>query len=315
MVDYAEQESRKYLDPAVLAKISGLELRARLALEGFFTGMHHSPHRGVSVEFADHRAYTQGDDLKHIDWKVYGKTNKYYIKEYEQETNLNLLLVVDTSESMNYRSDSSALTKYEYASVMAAAVSYLTLQQQDSVGLALFDEHIREYIKPSNTAQHWQTIIKELSGGTGKTKTSLGRVLGELVEHISGRMLVILISDLFDDPSDILKGFKHLLYRRHELIVWSIWDHAELAFPFERPALFTGLEFAGTLLTDPRALRLRYLEEVKRFHAKLRSGCGHMHVDYSIFDTSAPLDTALSGYLATRSARLRQRSSRIMGGS
>lgn len=314
-MEYAKPEARKYLDPAVLARISGLELRARCAVEGFYAGMHHSPHHGVSVEFADHRAYVQGDDLRHIDWKVFGRTNKYYIKEYEQETNLNLLVVVDASESMSYRSDSSGLTKYEYASVLAAAVSYLTMQQQDSVGLALFDEHLREYIRPSNTAQHWKTVIAELSGGTGKTKTSIGRVLSELVERINGRMLIILISDLFDDPEEILKGFKRLLYRHHELIVWNIWDHAELTFPFERPALFAGMEFAGTLRADPRALRLRYLEEVKQFQATLRSACGHMHVDFSTFDTSAPVDAALSGYLSTRSARLRQRSSRIMGGS
>ena len=308
-----QQDYRKYLDPKVLARISGLELRARLIVEGFFSGMHHSPTHGVSIEFADHRAYTQGDDLRHIDWKVYGKTDKYYIKEYEQETNLNLMLVVDASESMHYRSAGASMTKYEYATALAAAIAYLTLQQQDSVGLTLFDEHLTEFVRPSSSAMHWKTLIHELATRTGRAKTSLGRVLHELAERISHRLLIILISDLFDDVEAILKGFKHLRYRHHELIVWNIWDPAELGLPFTGPTMFDGLESMGKLLIDPRSLRARYLEEVGRFQSRLRSGCGHMHVDLAIFNTASPLDAALSGYLATRSVRLRQRSSRVLG--
>ena len=311
----AREDYRKYLDPKVLARISGLELRARLIVEGFFSGMHHSPHRGLSVEFADHRTYTQGDDLRHIDWKVYGRTDKYYIKQYEQETNLNLMLVVDGSEYMDYRSAGASMTKYEYATAVAAAISYLTLQQQDSVGLTLFDEHVNQFIRPSNSAQHWKTLIQELASQTGRAKTSLGRVFSELAERLSGRMLIIIISDLFDDADAILKGFKHLRYRHHELIVWNIWDRAELTFPFHGLAMFDGLESAGRLLTDPRSLRSRYLEEVQRFQTRLRTGAGHMRVDFAMFDTSAPLDSALSSYLATRTARLRKRSSRVLGGS
>ncbi len=311
-MDAGKQDYRKYLDPKVLAKISGLELRARLIVEGFFSGMHHSPYHGVSVEFADHRAYTQGDDLRHIDWKVYGKTDKYYVKEYEQETNLNLMLAVDGSESMNYRSAGASMTKYEYTAAVAAAIAYLTIQQQDSVGLTLFDEHLTSFVKPSNNAQHWKTLIEGLAHPTGPAKTSLERVLGELAERLSHRTLIILISDLFDDVDATLKGFKHLRYRHHELIVWNIWDHAELTLPLSGPTMFDGLESMGKLLTDPRSLRARYLQEVERFQTRLRTGCGHMHVDFTIFDTSAPLDAALSGYLATRSARLRQRSSRVM---
>jgi len=310
----AATDYRKYLDPTVLAKISGLELRARLIVEGFFSGIHHSPQRGLSVEFADHRAYTQGDDLRHIDWKVFGKTDKYFIKEYEQETNLNLMLVVDCSESMNYRSSSEGMTKHEYATAVAAAVAYLTLQQQDSVGLTLFDEHLTHFVRPSNNAHHWKTLVHELAGKTGPAKTSIGRVLAELAERLNHRLLIILISDLFDAPAAILKGLKHLRYRRHEVIVWNLWDPAELTLPFSGPTMFDGLESTGRLLTDPRSLRARYVEEVERFQSQLRTGCGHMMVDYTVFSTAMALDAALSGYLATRAARLRQRSSRVLGG-
>jgi uncharacterized protein (DUF58 family) len=309
-----ERDYRKYLDPKVLAKISGLELRARLIIEGFFSGIHHSPQRGLSVEFADHRAYTQGDDLRRIDWKVFGKTDKYYVKQYEQETNLNLMLVVDCSESMSYRSGEEGMTKHEYATAIAAAIAYLTLQQQDSVGLTLFDEHLTHFIRPSNNAHHWKTLVHELAGKTGPAKTSLGRVLTELAERLSHRLLIILISDLFDAPDAILKGLKHLRYRRHEVIVWNVWDPAELNLPFSGPTLFDGMELMGRLLTDPRALRARYVEEVERFQSQLRTGCGHMLIDYTVFNTAMALDAALSGYLATRAARLRQHSSRVLGG-
>lgn len=312
-MESSHPDYRRYLDPHVLAKISGLELRARLIIEGFFSGMHHSPTHGASVEFADHRAYTQGDDLRYIDWKLYGKTDKYYIKEFEKETNLNLMLVVDNSESMHYRSSGASMSKYEYAAATAAATAYLALQQQDSVGLTLFDEHLTEFLRPSNSTLHWKTLIQELASQAGRAKTSMERVLHELAERIGHRMLIILISDLLDETEQTLRGLKHLRYRHHELVVWNVWDPAELTLPFVGPVMFDGLESAGKLLIDPRSLRARYLEEVERFQNQLRSGCGHMHIDYVMFNTAAPLDIALSGYLATRSARLRQRSSRVLG--
>lgn len=308
-----QREYHRYLDPKVLSKISGLELRARLVVEGYFSGIHHSPNHGLSVEFADHRAYTQGDDLRHIDWKLFGKTDKYYIKEYEQETNLDVMLVVDASESMSYSSDSEGLSKYEYATTIAAAIAYLTLQQQDSVGLAVFDDRIRQYYKPSNNSRLWQTIIRTLTQEPGKGKTSTESIFAEVAERLNHRTLIIFISDLFDDPMTLLRGFKRLRYRHHELIVWNIWDHAELTFPLRGPTLFDGLEDSGRLLLDPRAIRARYLEEVESFQERLRTGCGHMRVDFTLFDTSASLDAALSGYLATRSARLRQRTSHSSG--
>ncbi len=304
----------KYLDPKVLSKVSSLELRARLVVEGFFSGMHHSPHHGASVEFADYRAYTQGDDLRHIDWKVYGKTDKYYVKEYEQETNLELMLVVDGSESMNYRSDPDGLTKYHYAVTAAAAIAFLAVQQQDSVGLTLFDSQIVQFLRPSNAAHQWRVLAAELAGHKGRAKTSIGRVLQELTERVGHRMLIILISDLFDDADDLFRGFKHLRFRRHELMIWNVWDRAELTFPFSGPTMFEGLESTGRLLAESRNLQARYLDEVKSFRNRLQVGCGQVQADLAFFDTATPLDVALSGYLSTRSARLRQRSSRILGG-
>ncbi len=314
--DFAVGESsdyRRYLDPKVLAKISGLELRARLIVEGLMSGMHRSPHRGLSIEFADHRAYTQGDDLRHIDWKVFGRTDKYYIKQYEQETNLNLMLAVDCSESMTYRDAASPMSKHEYAVSASAAIAYLALMQHDAAGIALFDERLTHFVRCSNRAQHWKTLVQEMAGRTGPGKTSLASVLHELADRLSQSTVIIVISDLFDEPDAILKGLSELRFRRHEVIVWNIWDRAERTFPFESLTRFEGLEATGALLAEPGALRGRYLEEVERFLGRLRRGCGRIGVDFSVFDTSDPMDAALSGYLVTRSARLRQRSSRVLG--
>jgi uncharacterized protein (DUF58 family) len=303
--------SRRYLDPAVLARIRGLELRARLIVEGFFSGMHHSPQRGISVEFSDHRAYVQGDDIRHIDWKVFAKTDKFYIKEFEQETNLELMLVVDGSESMQFRSPAAAMSKHEYASALAAAIAYLALQQHDSVGLALFDDHLSTFIRPSNNPQHWKILVHEFEQQRGAAPTIVGRSLSELAERLTHRTMIILVSDLFDEPAAILRGLRHLLFRRHETVVWNIWDPAELSFPFHGPTLFDGMEDTGRLLAEPASLRRRYMDEVKRFQTALRAGCGRMNFDYVVFDTATPLDVALSTYLATRSTRIRRRSSRV----
>jgi len=308
---------RRYLRPELLARIGALELRARMVVEGYYTGMHRSPYHGASVEYADHRVYSQGDDLRHIDWKVYARTDKHYIKEYEQETNLQCLLAVDCSESMGYRSGTAAPTKHEYAVTLAASLAYLALnKQRDGVGLALFDERVTRYLRPSRNPARFKTIIHELQSGTGSAKTGLGEVLDDLAESARGgrqRMLVVLISDLFDDVEEILKGLSHLRFRGNEVIVCGVWDDAEYDLPFAGPTLFDGLEQAGRLLADPRSLRDRYLEEVRRFTDRLRHGCHRLRIDYAPFRTSTPLDVALSAYLATRSAHIRQRSSRVLG--
>jgi len=307
-VDY-----KRYLDPKVLAKISGLDLRARLLVEGYFSGLHRSPYCGASVEFADYRQYVQGDDFRHIDWKVYARTDKHYIKEYEQETNLTCLLVVDCSESMSYQSDNAPMSKHDYATSVAAALAYLALRQQDSVGLVLFDERITQYIRPSNHRAHWKTLVRELVGATGPGKTSVRNVLDDVAERAGRRSMVVLISDLFDDGAEILTGLQHLRYRRNEVLVFNVLDPAELSFPFAGPTRFEGLEATDTLLTEPRLLRQRYLAEIDRFVAGLRRGCRDMQIDYELFDTAGALDAAISAYLATRSASIRHRASRVLG--
>ncbi len=303
---------KKYLDPRVLAKIDGLELRARTAVEGYVVGTHASPNQGMSVEFADHRSYAQGDDIRHVDWKLFARTDKYYIKQYHQETNLSCMIVVDCSESMSYKSRDAIMSKHEYAACVAASLSYLALQQRDAVGLACFDESIREYIKPSSHPAHWKQIVSALAGGAGVAKTSMRAVLDDLSERLGRRTLVVVISDLFEAEEETLLGLKHLRYLNNDVIVCNIWDPAERAFPFQGPTLFSGLESSGRLKTDPQALRLEYLAEVESFVSALRHGCRAMHIDYVPFDTSTGLDVSISAYLATRSARIRQRSSRVL---
>jgi uncharacterized protein (DUF58 family) len=295
---------RKYLDPKTLAKIGALELRARMVVEGFISGMHRSPYKGFSIEFAEHREYVQGDDIRHIDWKVFGRTDKLHLKQYEEETNLQLMLVVDTSESMAFTS--MPLSKYEYGVSAAAALAYLTLQQQDAVGLALFDADLHHYFKPSNYPTHWKQLIHEMDGKTGPKKTSIRGVLDDLAERMGRRGLVAVFSDLFDDPNEILAGIKHLRYRRHEVIVFQTLDPMERTFPFKATTMFDGMEQWGEILTEPRALRNQYLAEVDKFVTHMKRGCRDMGVDYFMLDTSDRMDVTLSSFLAARSAAIQK---------
>lgn len=294
----------KYLDPKVLAKIAGLDVRARLIVQGAVSGRHRSPYRGFSVEFAEHREYSQGDDIKHVDWKVFGRTDKYYIKQYEDETNLNCVFLLDGSESMAYRSDAAALTKLEYAAAVAAPLAYLALRQQDAVGLATFDEGVRRYLRPSNQPGHWRTLVAEMESAAGPRKTSIQGVLDDLAERLPRRALVVLLSDLFDEVEGIVRGLKHLKHRNHDVIVFHILDPAEIDFPFGGATLFEGLEARGELLVEARAIRRRYLEEVRRFTSTMQRQCREMRLDYQLVNTSHDLAEVLSTYLANRNATI-----------
>src|SRR3989440_6665096 len=219
-------DPQKYLDPLVLAKVRSLELKARLIVEGYLSGMHKSPYHGFSVEFAQHREYVPGDDIKHIDWKVYGRTGRFYLKQYEEETNLVLWILLDTSESMRY--GSGPVTKYDYACMTAAALAYLTIHQTDSVGFVTFDSQVRSIHKPSSQPSHLKEIVHVMNKGCGAEKTSLAPIFHDLAERINRRSIIVLLSDLFDEPATILAGLRHLRYKRHEVAVMNVMDAAEV---------------------------------------------------------------------------------------
>jgi uncharacterized protein (DUF58 family) len=294
-------DPRRYLDPLALAKVRSLELQARLIVEGYLSGMHKSPYHGFAVEFAQHREYVPGDDVRHVDWKVYGRTGRFYLKQYEEETNLVCWLLLDTSESMRY--GSGAVTKYDYACMSAAALAYLTLHQQDSAGLVTFDNQVRTFLRPSSQPSHLKEMVNVMNRGRPREKTSLAPIFHDLAERIARRSIVVLLSDLFDEPEDVLAGLQHLRYKRHEVVVLHVLDRAELEFPFQEATLFRGLEQYPDLLTDPRSLRQGYLEQVDLFVEELERGCRSLNADYVQVRTDADLGVALSGYLAHRLAR------------
>jgi uncharacterized protein (DUF58 family) len=299
---------RKYLDPHTLARISSLDLRARLVVEGLMTGMHRSPYQGISVEFAQHRPYVAGDDIRHVDWKVFGKTDKIYLKQYQEETNLHLICVVDASESMGFSSiDAGKATwsKYDHATAIAASLSYMAIQQQDSVGLAVFDSDLKHYIKPSNAPAQWKIITQDLTMVPRLKKTNTGRILDQLAEKLTHRSVIVILSDFFDDIESIKKGLRHLRYKKHELMVFQVLDPAEISFPFEDATLFKGLEEMGELLTEPRALREGYLKQLEMFTDELRKLCRGMHIDFTRMNSGDSLDVTLSGFLAARSATIK----------
>lgn len=305
MSGVAVENYQKYLDPQTLAKLQGLELRARLIVEGYVSGVHRSPYHGFSIEFAEHREYVPGDDLRYVDWKVFGKTDKFYLKQYEEETNLVCHLLLDTSESMRYRSEGAALSKLEYAQCVAASLAYLILQQQDSVGLVNFDSEIRTLIRGSSNPSHLKQLLHVMSESRPQKKTATGPIFHDLAERIKKRGLVVVLSDLFDDVPSMLAGLKHFRHRRHEVILFHVLDPAELDFPFRQPTLFRGLEGWPELLADPRSLRKAYLAEFDRYVRELRQGCRAHRIDYVPMRTDQPLDVALSAYLASRLARSR----------
>jgi uncharacterized protein (DUF58 family) len=295
---------QKYLNPQTLASIEGLDLQARMIVEGYVAGMHPSPYHGFSVEFAEHREYVPGDDIRHVDWKVWSKTDKFYLKQYEEETNLLLYLLLDTSETMSYASGQN-VTKLQYAQFIAAALGYMVLQQQDSVGLATFDDLVRRYLKPAGQPTHLKELLHVMDITPAREKTDLGTVFHDLAERFKKRGVVAIFSDLFDDVNRILAGLKHFRHRRHEVIVFHILDPAELEFPFRDTTLFKGMEGMPEILTEPHALRRAYQAEIGAYLAEIKKGCQMINIDYVPLRTDQELDIALSSYLASRATRTR----------
>jgi uncharacterized protein (DUF58 family) len=299
---------RKYLDPRTLARIASLDLRARLIVEGLMTGMHRSPYQGISVEFAQHRQYVPGDDIRHVDWKVFGRSDKIYLKQYLEETNLHLILIVDASESMGFGSVSNGRetwTKYDHATAIAASMAYMAIQQQDSVGMAIFDQALSRFFKPSNSPGQWKVVIQELQQVPRWHKTNTGKVLDQIAEKLNHRSLVVILSDFFDDLDSIKKGLRHLRYKKHEVMMFQILDPQEIEFPFEDVTLFKGLEEMGELLTEPRSLREGYLRQLAEFTDDLKKLCRGMHIDLNRMNSGESLDVSLSSFLATRSASMK----------
>jgi uncharacterized protein (DUF58 family) len=293
----------KYLNPRVLARLEGLELRARLIVEGYVAGMHRSPYHGFSIEFAEHRQYAPGDDLRHLDWKVFGRTDKFYLKQFEEETNLVCSLVLDASESMRYQSSAAPMSKLQYAQCAAAALAYLVLRQQDSVGLVTFDREVRAFVRPSGNPSHLKQLLQVMQETAAERKTATGPIFHDLAERLKRRGIVVILSDLFDDVDAMMAGLKHLRHRRHEVVLLHVLDPAELEFPFHETTLFRGLEQLPDVLVEPRALRRAYLREFEGFRRRVKKGCRLHRVDYVEMRTDQALDVALSSYLASRAKR------------
>jgi uncharacterized protein (DUF58 family) len=307
-------DPQQYLDPHVLARVRNLELEARLLVEGYLSGMHKSPYHGFSVEFAQHREYVPGDDTRHVDWKVYARTGRFYLKQYEEETNLICWLLLDISESMRYGSTTAGtgtdadsrggvVSKYDYACMSAAGLAYLVLNQQDSVAFAAFDDHVRHFLRPSSQPSHLKEIVHMMTRAERREKTRLGPIFHDLAERLGRRAVVAVFSDLLDEPDDIMNGLLHLRHAGHDVIVFHVLDPAELEFPFKEATLFRGLEQNSELLTDPRSLRQGYLDQLQGFLDRIQAGCRHVNIDYTLLRTDAPLGGALTGYLSYRSAR------------
>lgn len=290
---------RKYLDPEVVAKLSNMELVARLVVEGFITGLHKSPFHGFSVEFAEHRQYMPGDEIRHIDWKIYGKTDRYYIKQFEEETNLKSYVIVDASASMGY-SSGGRVSKLQYACYVAAALSQLMIQQRDAVGLTVFDEAVRAYLPPHATKTYLKQILRQLELLQPGRKTGTANSLHEIAERIKRRGLVIILSDLFDQPSEVMSALKHFRHKKNEVIVMQVLDPLERSFAFGRDAVFKDLETSEEMTTQPWHIQKAYHDSMREFIESYKKQCREHNIDYVLLDTSTPFDVALFEYLHKR---------------
>jgi uncharacterized protein (DUF58 family) len=316
---------RKYLDPSVISKLSNLELKAKLVVEGFIAGLHKSPFHGFSVEFAEHRQYMPGDDLKYLDWKVLGRTDKYFIKQFEEETNLRSYLVIDSSRSMSFKSSDPAysgmspfkklfkkrpggeapsktdgISKLEYATYLAASTAVLMHFQKDATGLVIYDESINTYLPPKATSQNLKMILTHLANLKGSGKTNTAASLNMIAERLKRRGLVIIFSDLFDDQGAVINSLKHFRYKKNEVIVFQILDALEMSFAIDSPTIFKDMETEQELLSQPLSLLEAYKDAVQKFLNRYKRECLSNNIDYVLVSTQTPFDTALLQYLNKR---------------
>jgi len=300
----AEGAVRRYLDPAVVARLAHLDVRARLVVEGFIAGMHRSPFHGFSVEFAEHRPYMPGDPLKNLDWKVLAKSDRYLVKQYTEETNLRCHLLLDLSNSMTFRSSRASLSMLEYGRSLAAALAYLMLGQQDAVGVLLFSDRPVSFIPARSVRSHLDVLLKALAAGSPEPDTRVGPVLHELAERIRRRGLVVLISDLWDRPDEVLSGLQHFRHRHHEVIVFHLLDPDVLEFPYHDTTTFVDMESAARVTTEPWEIAPRVRRRLDEWRERYRRVCREQRVDYVPLDTRTPFDRALLAYLEKRAKLL-----------
>lgn len=296
-------EIKKFLDPSVISKISSLELRARLIVEGFLLGLHKSPYHGFSIEFSQHRPYMQGDSPKDIDWKVYGKSDRFYVKQYEEETNLKSYILLDVSKSMIYAS-SGRISKLEYASQLAASLSYLMIKQKDAVSLSIYSDQIKKYLPPNSSRIYLKEIISVLAKIVPDANTNTSFCLNQISDKITKRGLVVIISDLFDDPAKVIGAIKKFRFYKNEVIVFQILDSAERNFSFQKDAIFKDLETGEEITTQPYQIQKSYRDAMETFLHKIKSECLRNGVEFNLIDTSTPFDKALFTYLQKRSRLL-----------
>ena len=295
------EDHRKYLRPEVVSKLSSLEMRARMVVEGFITGLHKSPYHGFSVEFAQHRQYMPGDELRYVDWKVYGRTDRYYIKQYEEETNLRAFVVLDASSSMRYASPGQ-VSKYEYAVSLAAALSLMMLKQRDAVGAAIYDTEMRSYLPPSSRPSYLQELLKILatSAPQERSETGTASALSRLAERTKRRGLVIVLSDFFDDIDSVITALKGFRHKQNEVLALQILDPLERSFDFGTDATFLDMETGEEMVTQPFQIRKAYSQAMTDFTEELKRKCREHRIDYALLDTSTPYDVALIEYLNKR---------------
>ena len=290
---------RESLTPEAVAKLRSMELRARAIVEGHYSGQHRSPYRGASVEFADHREYTHGDETRHIDWKVFGRRDRLFVKQYDAETNLSVHLLVDISRSMDF---GAPVRKLDYAAYLAAGIAYIATRQRDATGLTLFDSQVRRHLPPATKPAHLQRIFDALETAQPGADTGIAAALETVAQGIKRRGLVVLISDLLDDTEPLLRGLGYFRHRGHDVMVLQVLDHAELEFDFRGLTEFQDLETNERLLTHPAQVRDDYLRALQDFLSEIREGCRSRHIDHEVMDTSEPFDRALTAYLGRRAS-------------
>ena len=301
MAAEARANELRYLDPAVLSRIGSMELKARMVVESFLAGLHQSPFKGFSVEFAEYRQYMLGDDLSTIDWKVYARSDRYCVKKFEEETNLDCYLLLDISGSMGYASQ--GISKLEYGSYVAASLAYLMQRQRDAVGLISFDRRVVDRLPVSARPGHLRTLLVMLDRLRLGEASDVSKPLHDLANALARRGMVVLISDLLDEPEQIIKGLKHLRYRGSDVIVFHVLDHDELTFPFERATRFRDMETDDEVLAVPPVVREYYLEQIRDLIALYERELRLAGIDYRLLDTTTPLDFALMSYLSMRARK------------